>query len=162
MKAKKYNPDHIKEQLHQGKSIKELAYFYNVTKSRMYQVLYELEIKTVEQVRKTQSDTWTSAEKWFWRIITMKHQKTSKAYRMAIMKNTVLPTHCPVLDIEIDYSGGKGIREDNSPSIDQLIPQRGYNPENIRVMSWRANRIKNDGTAKEHQAISDYLKRLEK
>ena len=65
------------------------------------------------------------------------------------------PTHCPILGIELDYFNS--FRSENSPSFDQLIPGNGYTKGNVRVISYRANRIKNDGTAAEHRAIADYL-----
>jgi hypothetical protein len=65
------------------------------------------------------------------------------------------PTHCPILNIELDYfSEG---RQENSPSFDRFDPSKGYVSENVAVVSWRANRIKNDGTAEEHQKIADWM-----
>lgn len=65
------------------------------------------------------------------------------------------PTHCPILGIEIDYfSEG---RQENSPSFDRFDPSKGYVSGNVAVVSWRANRIKNDGTADEHQKIADWM-----
>jgi hypothetical protein len=58
------------------------------------------------------------------------------------------PTHCPALDIELDYSyGGKGKHShDNSPSLDRLDNARGYVKGNVIVVSCLANRIKNSST----------------
>jgi hypothetical protein len=36
-------------------------------------------------------------------------------------------------------------------------PKEGYTPENTFIISWRANRIKNDGTAREHQLIMEWM-----
>jgi hypothetical protein len=70
----------------------------------------------------------------------------------------VWPTHCPILGIELDYfSEG---RQENSVSFDCINPELGYVIGNVQVISWRANRIKNDGTAEEHRKISDYLDNL--
>ncbi len=67
------------------------------------------------------------------------------------------PTHCPVLGIELDYYSSAGRRSENSASFDKINPELGYVKGNVRVISWRANRIKNDGTAAEHRAIADYI-----
>ena len=56
-----------------------------------------------------------------------------------------IPNKCPVLGIAIDPAV-KGKRTDNSPSIDRLVPELGYVKGNIHIMSWRANRIKNNGS----------------
>ena len=67
------------------------------------------------------------------------------------------PLLCPVLGVKLDYAGnGKG-RSEFSPSFDRLDSTLGYVPGNVVVMSWRANRLKNDGTAEEHRAIADFL-----
>jgi len=54
----------------------------------------------------------------------------------------VVPEFCPVLGIKIvPGRQGKGkATEDNSPSLDKFIPEKGYVPGNIAVISWRANR----------------------
>lgn len=63
---------------------------------------------------------------------------------------------CPILGIEIDWMNTK--RGENSPSLDRTDSTKGYIPGNVQVVSWRANRIKNDGTAEEHFMIGNYLK----
>ena len=70
----------------------------------------------------------------------------------------VWPTHCPVLNIELDYFA-EG-RQENSPSFDQIDAGKGYVVGNVQIISWRANRIKNDGTAAEHRRIAEYLESL--
>lgn len=61
-------------------------------------------------------------------------------------QDIVIPTHCPVLGIPLGVS--KNTR-DNSPSLDRVIPAFGYVRGNIRVISYRANRMKNDATLEE-------------
>lgn len=51
-----------------------------------------------------------------------------------------IPERCPVLGIELKRSEG-GPR-DGSPSLDRFVPQRGYIPGNVHVISFRANSIK--------------------
>lgn len=64
-----------------------------------------------------------------------------------------LPTHCPVLGIEIQYGGGKGFNP-SSPSIDKIIPALGYVPGNVRVISYRANELKKDATPEELMKVA--------
>ena len=68
------------------------------------------------------------------------------------------PTHCPVLGIELAYTG-KGERRDNYPSLDRRDNSKGYIPDNVLVISWRANRIKWDCTPAELRAVADYAER---
>ena len=68
------------------------------------------------------------------------------------------PEFCPVLGIKLDYfRKGRGKQTDYSPSFDRIDPNQGYTPENTRIISNRANRIKNDGTAEEHRKIAAYM-----
>jgi hypothetical protein len=66
------------------------------------------------------------------------------------------PTHCPVLGIELAYTG-KGERRDNYPSLDRIDNSKGYVPGNVQVISWRANRIKWDCTPAELEAVLRYV-----
>jgi hypothetical protein len=56
-----------------------------------------------------------------------------------------IPTHCPVLGIELLRSG----TVDSSPSLDRVRNEEGYILSNIRVISHRANRIKSDASKDE-------------
>ena len=66
------------------------------------------------------------------------------------------PTHCPVLGIELDYFANG--RAENAVSFDRLNSSKGYIPGNVAIISWRANRIKNNGSAEEHQKIADFMR----
>lgn len=68
-----------------------------------------------------------------------------------------IPAVCPVLGIPIRKEGGE--RTDNSPSIDKFYPDAGYVMGNVQIISWRANRIKNDGTPEEWQKIAEWCQR---
>lgn len=64
-----------------------------------------------------------------------------------------IPTNCPVLGIELTL---KGVR-DTRPSLDRVIPSKGYTVENIAVISFKANRIKSDATVAELKSIVNYI-----
>ena len=66
-----------------------------------------------------------------------------------------IPDTCPVLGIPISMPGGA--RADSSPSIDRIDSTKGYTRDNVRVISWRANRLKNDATLAEIYAIAKYM-----
>lgn len=65
---------------------------------------------------------------------------------------------CPILGIELDYFAGS--TQENSPSFDRIDNSIGYVKGNVQIVSWRANRIKNNGTSSEHRKIADYLDSL--
>lgn len=63
---------------------------------------------------------------------------------------------CPVLGISLFFSDNQ--QADNTPSVDRIDPNKGYMKGNIVVVSWRANRIKNNGTPEEHRLIYEFYK----
>lgn len=66
-----------------------------------------------------------------------------------------IPEICPVLGIKLQR--GSIQQRDASPSIDRIIPELGYVPGNIAIVSYRANRIKNNGTVEEHRRIATWM-----
>jgi hypothetical protein len=68
----------------------------------------------------------------------------------------VIPETCPVLGIPLFR--GVGTLGPNSPSIDQVVIGKGYVPNNICVISHRANALKRDGTVEELEKVIAYMK----
>lgn len=82
-----------------------------------------------------------------------------KAQKWTItFSDVVWNTTCPILGIDLNYYA-EG-RQENSPSFDRIDSNLGYIPGNVQIISWRANRIKNNGTSEEHLKIANYLKKL--
>jgi hypothetical protein len=69
------------------------------------------------------------------------------------------PVVCPMLGIVINWFSVGG-RDESSPSLDRLNSSIGYVKGNVVVCSWRANRLKNNGTAAELRRIADFLDNL--
>lgn len=72
-----------------------------------------------------------------------------------------IPPRCPVLGIEIKANSAAGPL-DSSPSIDRVIAHLGYVPGNIRIISYRANRLRSDATATELRLVADDAATLER
>ena len=70
-----------------------------------------------------------------------------------------LPDKCPLLGIPL-FSSYKGENKtyDNSYSIDRIDPRKGYIKGNVWVISYKANRIKNDATLDELETLVKNLK----
>ena len=67
-----------------------------------------------------------------------------------------LKDFCPIFGTSFLLCSGKIKNE--SPSIDRLIPSQGYTKENCRIISFKANRMKSDGTLDELEKVVAYIK----
>lgn len=74
------------------------------------------------------------------------------------MDDIVIPMFCPVLGIKLEISDG--YQRDASPSLDKIVPERGYVKGNIVITSWRANRLKGDATVDELRKVADFYSKL--
>ncbi len=82
-----------------------------------------------------------------------------KGREFAITANDIhIPDTCPVLGIPLVTSSGKSGGTPNSPSLDRLDSSRGYTPDNIIVMSQRANLMKADATLEDILKLAEWAK----
>jgi hypothetical protein len=70
-------------------------------------------------------------------------------------EDIVVPEFCPVLGIKLSMGDGK--LHDFSATLDRIKPDLGYVRGNIAVISYRANRIKSNGTAEEVRKVADWM-----
>lgn len=63
---------------------------------------------------------------------------------------------CPIFGTTFTTTG----KSPTSPSLDRIDPKRGYVKGNVWLISYRANLIKNDGTAEEHEMITAAMRRM--
>lgn len=76
------------------------------------------------------------------------------------LEDIVVPDFCPVLGIRIFFTYGSRATRDTQPSLDRIIPEKGYVKGNVIVVSFRANRIKSNATADEILAVGNFYKDL--
>lgn len=89
----------------------------------------------------------------------LRSRKRCLGFEFTLWPNDLtFPTHCPVLGMELDYTGKN---QDNSWSMDRLDSDKGYVPGNVFIISKRANRLKNDGTREEHEKIAKWMNYLD-
>lgn len=58
-----------------------------------------------------------------------------------------IPTHCPISGEPIE-----------TPSLDRVDNSKGYTKDNVAVVSWRMNRLKDKGTIEDFENILRYMK----
>ena len=63
---------------------------------------------------------------------------------------------CPVFGIKMTI----GLKRSSSPSIDRIIPEKGYVPGNVIIVSMKANQIKSNATPDEIIKVGKFYKKL--
>lgn len=61
-----------------------------------------------------------------------------------IAEDIILPRVCSLLGVELEYNNS--VATNHSPSLDRIDPTKGYVLGNIEVISFLANRMKNNAT----------------
>lgn len=69
-------------------------------------------------------------------------------------EDITVPDRCPVFDTPLVWGSPD---PKSKPSLDRIDSSQGYVPGNVAVISWRANTLKNNGTAEELRAIADWI-----
>ena len=95
-----------------------------------------------------------------WMLKAKKANAKAKGIEFSLQAEDIaIPDKCPVLGIPLEACISKGKRG-NSPTIDRLDPSKGYTPDNVRIISHRANRKKQDCTVEELRLILAYMEQL--
>ena len=76
-------------------------------------------------------------------------------------KDIHIPDLCPALGITICPNFGGAAQHDTSPTLDRIIPGKGYTPGNVVVISAKANAIKSSATLDELELVCGYVRRLQ-
>lgn len=145
-----------------------------VSKQRVHQIMKKNNVTNADKIREERTRKWADkmSLKWGNDFLDpearkdLVYQQMREKFRQKKANNfehewtvefgeLAFPAHCPVLGIELDYFAER--TQENSPSFDRVDSSKGYVKGNVIVCSWRANRIKNDGTAEEHRKIYEFL-----
>lgn len=96
-------------------------------------------------------------------IYNARKRATERGLAFDLTENDInIPETCPVLGIKLRNPAidkWDNSAQDNSPSLDRIIPENGYVKGNVEVISKRANTIKSFGTIEEHEKVIEYMKR---
>lgn len=97
---------------------------------------------------------------WYlWRCAKKRSKKQGILFALS-PSDIHVPEYCPVLGIRLKDTHGKLC--DASPSLDKIIPERGYVPGNVVVVSYKANSVKRNTTLSELQAVAQFYTNLMK
>ena len=104
-------------------------------------------IRDQRRIANPSHDMWTGAKQ---------RAKENNLPFDLIESDIIVPEICPVLGIPLQI--GIGFRTDDSPSLDKIIPNKGYVKGNIKVISYRANRFKSDALLEEVEKVAAYMR----
>lgn len=94
-------------------------------------------------------------ERSIWMRSKARAEKKGMGFDLDI-KDIVIPTHCPVLGMQLELNNTH-YTKDSSPSIDRIDNTGGYTKGNIRIISFKANRIKSNHTIEALRAVVKYM-----
>lgn len=95
-------------------------------------------------------------EKHLWSAAHQRAIKKSLPFNIEVA-DIIIPTHCPILGMEMANHIGEGSAQNNSPSIDRIIPELGYTKGNIQIISHKANVMKANATPVELLIFAKYI-----
>jgi hypothetical protein len=99
------------------------------------------------------------------------YRTRQSAKRRGIEVNLILrdipeiPKRCPVfpwIKLKVQVGNGREVKYYSTPSLDRIDSKKGYVKGNVRIISWRANSLKNNGTLKELEALVKDARRNQK
>lgn len=111
-----------------------------------------------EKVRLEKQRSWRKTRENYTQgmLYSAKQRARNRDIEFNISAEDILLTDtCPILGIKLVK--GEGRLTDNSPSLDRVNPELGYTKGNVRVISYRANRYKNNMTKDIVQNILNYM-----
>ncbi|MCR4308178.1 MAG: hypothetical protein NUV80_06490 [Candidatus Berkelbacteria bacterium] len=165
----KCNHNEIKQALLNKETYTIIAERHNVTRQRIQQLAKQFKINplllrqqdkrdlyNLKWGNKTGSDIYQAQRQKF--RAKRKNAKRDGIEWLIEFGELDWPSRCPILNLELDYFAE--YRKEESVSFDRIDSSKGYIKDNVQIISWRANRIKNDGTASEHRKIADFLDKL--
>ena len=131
---------------------------------------YELRKKQYNDAKKevyhnNETESREKLKKWYRN--NTRNRLYSSAKRRAKVKNLdfniekddiTIPDKCPILDINLVV--GDEYAHDNSPSLDRIIPEKGYVKGNVIVISHKANSIKNNATIADLEKVFNFYKNI--
>lgn len=87
---------------------------------------------------------WKPAKRLLW---AAKRRAKIGNFEFSIEESDIIiPTHCPYLGIPLVNTRPRGDARRDIASLDRIDPTKGYTKDNIEVISWLANTMKNNAT----------------
>lgn len=135
--------------------------YYLKNRQKIIQKAKQYQIQNPEQVKKNKINHHNNNPiKQMLRDAKNRSKRKGLAFNLEI-GDIQIPDVCPILGIKLERNLGKGYPGDSSPTLDRIIPERGYIKNNVIVISHKANTIKSNATADELMKVAIAVKKLE-
>jgi hypothetical protein len=73
------------------------------------------------------------------------------------LEDITIPTHCPILGIELQMHKGRSGGQPNSPALDRVDNSKGYVKGNVMVVSHLANMMKSSATTEQLVLFAEWI-----
>jgi len=118
--------------------------------------------KPEAKIRQSQAHmNWRSNHPLRWMLARAKAGAAKRGLEFCITEADfeTLPTHCPVLGLELKYPEDQAKQGDPAiASLDRKDNSKGYTPGNVFIISHRANTLKSSASLAEIEALLNYMK----
>ena len=151
----------IKTELEKKTTLKSIGYSLGVSKQRIYQLIQYYNLDTPQRNKHGKYKHLSIKEKWLHRTLRAKTIPQSRKDELFQYLKNKLPDNCPVYNFPLSYSQTSG-RVESSPSIDRFDSNLDYTLDNVTIISWKANRQKNDSTKEDLIKLVDWYKTFDK
>jgi predicted nucleic acid-binding Zn-ribbon protein len=120
--------------------------------------IFKIKSKTVVLCNKCNSNRVKSQplEKKMWRRAKQRASERNLDFNIELI-DIVIPTHCPILGIELKEHKGRSGGEKNSPALDRLDNSKGYIKGNVVVISHLANMMKSSANNSELLTFAKWI-----
>lgn len=87
-------------------------------------------------------------ESWHKRLLRLARSSAARTNREFALTEADLPHSdvCPLLGVRM-------VGKDYCASVDRIDSSKGYTPDNVQIISWRANKLKGDSSWEERQLM---------
>lgn len=150
------NDDQKKKRQEYGKSYYQRNKEIVLQKVKEYREKPEIKDKRSKRIKQ---DSLLNPGKYLWKHAKRRAKEKNLPFSIKI-EDIIVPEYCPVLGIKLIQ--GEGKVHDGSPTLDKVIPELGYIPGNVVVMSKRANTLKSNGTLEEHKQLVKWMEERNK
>lgn len=115
--------------------------------------LYHFQKASGTLKKRTYKFTATSYAKRMWHTARKTATNKDLAFNLT-PEDIIIPERCPILGTPLTFIRGKGHRVHTNASIDRIDSSKGYTKDNIWVISYLANVMKQDATKEQLYAFA--------